>query len=144
MSKKCDLLGIILASVTGVAALTAMLIRAFAPAIIIPKLDVLAVLLLSLVTLVLDYYISKERCRKYPLVVLYSFLIFGLFPWLACFSTPITALKTAALGAVIFTAATFVFDSITDRLSSGSATRLAPIASAFGIYLAAQCLMGFF
>ena len=37
---------------------------------------------------------------------------------------------------------TFVFTSIQDRLSSGPAAKLAPIMSAFGIWLAVQAFAG--
>ncbi len=144
MSKKFDLSGILLAGVSGVYMLTLMLIRAFAPAIIIPKFDILTVLSLSLVALVLDYYISKECKRNYLLSALYGFLIFGIFPWVACFVEIIATLKLAIISAVIFTAATFIFDSIINRLSSGPAGKIAPLISVVGLYLAAQCLMGIF
>ena len=48
----------------------------------------------------------------------------------------------AILGAVVFTAVTWLFSSMMDRLSSGPAAKLAPVMSALGLYLAAQCFMG--
>ncbi len=144
MKKKCDLLGILLAVITAVALLTAMVVRAFFPQVIIPQFNSLAIIVLSLTALVLDYYITKGKRRIFWFVPVYGALIFGLFPWLACFVTPWTAVKLAVLGTVVFTAVTFLFDSMTKRLSSGRASKLAPLVSAFGLFLAAQCLMGIF
>ncbi len=142
MKKKCDLLGILLAIITGVALVTAMLVRAFFPQIIIPQFNALTIIAVSLIALVIDYYITKGERRIYWFVPLYAALIFGLFPWLACFVMPLEALKTAILGAVVLTAITFLFDSMMKRLATSPASKIAPIISAFGLYLAAQCLMG--
>ncbi len=142
MKKKCDLLGILLAIITGVALLAAMVVRAYFPQIIIPQLNSLTIIILSLAALVLDYYITKGERRIYPLLPLYGVIIFGLLPWLACFVTPLTAVKNAIIGVVALTVVTFLFDSMMKRLKTSPATKVAPIISAFGLYLAAQCLMG--
>lgn len=139
--KKHDRLGILLAGVTGIALLAAVALRTFVPRLILPRFDGPTVILLSLAALVLDHYLGGSR-HDYRLIPLYAALIFGLFPFSACFLSPIDALWSALLGAVVFTVATFLFDSMTDRLASGPAAKAAPFISAFGLYLAAQCLMG--
>ena len=48
--------------------------------------------------------------------------------------------KLAIGGAAVFTAATLLFSTIRDRLSSGPACKAAPLISALSLYLAAQCL----
>ena len=142
MKKRNDMLGILLAVITGAAMLSAMLVRAFLPRMILMKLDGMTALLLSLGALVLDFYLFGKSKRNFWLITLYGALIFGIFPWVACFLVPMAALKSAVIGAVIFTVVTFLFDTMTDRLSSGPASVAAPFISAFGLYLAAQCLMG--
>ncbi len=141
MNKKHDRLGILLACVVGIAMLTAMLVRAFLPRVILPKLNAETLILLSLTALVLDHYLVRGR-RDFRLLPLYAALIFGLFPWLSCFALPLEALRTALLGTVIFILTTLIFDSITERLSSGPASKAAPLISAFGLFLATQCLAG--
>lgn len=141
MNKKQNSLGIFLALITGGALFVCMLLRAFWPAFILPRLDSSALLILSLAALVLDHYFSKEKARIYWFISIFSFLIFGLFPWLACFTTMIEALHTAIMGTVIFTVATLLFDSIQKRLSTTPVSKAAPLISAFGIFLAAQCLI---
>ena len=141
MNKKHDLLGIALASLTGGALLIAMLLRAFWPRFILPNFDASVLLILSLIALVLDYYLTKEKHRTYWTVPLYGAIIFGLFPWLACFVMPLEALKLAVMGAVILTVSTLLFDSIVNRLSSGAISKIAPLISAFGLYLSAHALL---
>lgn len=48
----------------------------------------------------------------------------------------------AVPGAAVFPLVTFLFDTMTDRLSTGAATKIAPLICVLGLYLAAQCLMG--
>jgi hypothetical protein len=43
---------------------------------------------------------------------------------------------------VVFTLVTWLFSSMTDRLSTGPAAKAAPVFSALGLYLASQVLMG--
>ena len=52
------------------------------------------------------------------------------------------ALKLGVIGCAVFTLTTWLFSSIQDRLSSGPAAKAAPILSAVGLYLTAQCFMG--
>ena len=88
-------------------------------------------------------YIAKNGKRIYWFIPVCSALVFGVFPWVACFLPYIDAIKFGILGAVISTVATFVFDVIKSRLSvTPRATIVAPLISGFGIYLAAQCLVG--
>jgi hypothetical protein len=140
--KKHDLFGLILAIVTGVSLLATMLVRAFLPNFILPSFDGMAILAVTLIALVLDSYIAKDGKRIYWFIPVCSALIFGVFPWVACFLPYIDAIKLGILGAVISTVATFVFDIIKNRLSVTPAAKIAPFISGFGIYLAAQCFTG--
>lgn len=142
MDKKRDLLGVFLAAVVGIALLAALLVRTFLPRAILPLLDAPAIVALCLVALVFDHYIARGSRRVYWLIPIYGALIFGLFPFAACFVSPLEALILAAIGGVSFTAATFLFDAMIDRLSTGPAAKLAPLVSALGLFLACQCLMG--
>ncbi len=142
MKKTHDLLGIFLAGVTGAAVLTALLVRTFLPRVNLPRLDSQAMVALSLAALLLDHCIVRGSRRDFRLIPVYAALIFGLFPFAASFTAPLEALLCAVLGAAVFTAATFLFDTTVDRLSSGPAAKLAPFVSALGLFLACQCLMG--
>ncbi len=146
MKNKKEILGILLALVTGIALLAMMLVRAFLPRMILPNLDGITLTALSLAALVLDHYLTGGNAgkgkRDFCLLPIYALLIFGAFPWLACLVTLAEAGKLAVLGTVVFLAATLLFDTMMDRLSSGPVGKAAPFVSAVGLYLAAQCLMG--
>ncbi len=142
MKKQHELLSVFLAVTVGVALAAAIIVRTFLPRVIIPHLDGQAMIILSLCALTLDFYIAHKSVRNYILIPLSSAFIFGVFPWSAAFLAPLSALKCAVLGAVIFTVLTFIYDSITDRLSQGKMSKAAPLISALGLYLASQCLVG--
>ena len=75
---------------------------------------------------------------------MFSALTFGLLPFAACFVGALEALKLGLYGGIVFTATTWLFSSMQDRLSSGPAAKAAPFASALSLYLAIQALMGMF
>ena len=131
-----------LAIVLGIAAIIAVLVRTFVPAAVIPGLDIPNLAAISLVALVLDHYVTGGAKRCYICIPVFSAIAFGLIPFCAGFASTMEAVKLAILGGVIFTATTWLFTSMEDRLSTGPAAKLAPILSAAGLYLAAQCFAG--
>ena len=137
-------LNTILAVVLGIACVIAVLVRTFTPAALIPHLDVPNVVALSLAALLIDHYVAKDAKRCYICIPVFSAITFGLLPFCAGFASGLEALKLAILGGVVFTATTWLFTSVQDRLSSGPAAKLAPFLSAAGLYLAAQCFVGIF
>ena len=144
MKKNTETLNTVLAMVLGAALLVCILVRTFAPRIILPELDVPNLVLISLVALVLDHYLAPNAERCYICIPMFSAITFGLLPYAACFVTGGEALELAFAGGLIFTVMTWLFSSIQDRLSTGPAAKAAPVVSAFGLYLAIQGLMGMF
>lgn len=142
MEKKTYILNSLLAAVLGVALLVMVIVRAFAPNIILPDFGVTNLVLVSLAALVLDHYLAPGAKRCYICIPVFSAISFGLLPWCAGFAAPVDALKLAVLGGITFTAVTWVYTDMADRLSSGPAAKAAPVVSAFGLYLAVQCLIG--
>lgn len=140
MNKKY-MLNTLLAFVLGAVLLAFVLVRTFMPRIILPELDISNLVLISLVTLVLDHYLAPDADRCYICIPAFSALTFGLLAFAAYLGIA-EALKLAVSGGVIFTAMTWLFSSVQDRLSTGPAAKAAPIVSAFGLYLAIQGLMG--
>ncbi len=141
MEKKTYTLNTLLAAVFTVLLLVAMAARALLPRLILPQPDIPTLVLISLIALVLDHYVAKGAKRCYLCIPIFAALTFGLLPFAACFVGIFDALKLGLLGAVVFTATTWVYTSVVDRLSSGPQTKAAPIASALGLYLAVQALM---
>lgn len=142
MKNHTYLLNTLLAAVLGLALLVAVAVRAFAPIIIIPALDIPNMVLVSLAALLLNHYMAPGAKRCWCCIPLLSAVTFGLLPWAACFVGAAEAVKLAIAGGIVFTVTAWLFTSIQDRLSSGPACKAAPVVSALGLYLAAQCFMG--
>ena len=142
MKKNTYTLNTILAAVFGAALLVCVFIRTFAPRMILPELDIPNLVLISLAALLLDHYIAPNAERCYICIPVFSAITFGLLHYAAAFVNGEEALKLALMGGIVFTAMTWLFSSIQDRLSTGPAAKAAPVVSAFGLYLAVQALMG--
>ena len=144
MKKNTYLLNTILAAVVGAYLLIALAVRTFCPAVILPKAGVPNLVLLSLVALVLDHYLVPDADRCYICIPVFSAVTFGLLPFAACFVSGMEALKLGLVGCIVFTATTWLFTTIQDRLSSGPAAKASAFFSAVSLYMASQCFMGMF
>ena len=142
MKNKTYILNTILAAVLGIYLLVAVFIRTFCPAIILPKANIPNMVLFSLVALVLEHYLVPDAKRCYICIPVFSAITFGLLPYAACFVTAGEAFKLAIVGGLVFTATTWLFTTIQDRLSSGPAAKASAFFSAVSLYMAAQCFMG--
>lgn len=142
MKKNTYTLNTLLAVILGSILLVAVLVRTFAPRIILPELGIPNLMLVSLVVLLVDHYLAPGADRCYICITVFSAITFGLLPFAACFVGALDALKLAVAGGIVFTAATWLFTSVQDRLSSGPVAKAAPILSALGLYLAVQAFAG--
>ena len=142
MKKNQYFLNTALALVVLIACAACALVRTFLPAAVLPHLDIPNMGALALVALVVDHYVAKGAKRCYICIPVFSALTFGLLPYCAGFAGGMEALKLAVLGGVVFTAVTWLFSAMEDRLSSGPAAKAAPFLSAVGLYLALQCFIG--
>lgn len=142
MKNKTYTLNTLLAAVVGIACLTALMVRTFAPAVIIPEPNIPNIVLISLAAVLLDYYLAPGAKRCYVCIAALSALTFGLLPLAAGLVTIMDALILTLVGGITFTLVTFLFTSIQDRLSSGPAAKATPLLSAIVLYLAFQCLTG--
>ena len=135
------MLNTLLAVVVLLAAGTMMVLRLIQPAVILPNVNIPNLVLISLVALLADHYLAPKAGRCYICIPLLAAVTFGLLPFAAGIIGASEILKVAIVGAVVFTATTFLFTSMADRLSSGPKAHAA-LLSAFGLYLAAQCFAG--
>ena len=142
MKNKTYILNTMLSAILGAVMLICVLIRTFAPRMILPELDIPNMVLISLVALVADHYLAPGAKRCYICIPVFGAIAFGLLPFAACFVGVLEALKLALAGGVIFTAITWLYTTILDRLSSGPVAKAAPVVSALGLYLAVQCFAG--
>ena len=134
------LLSIILVLTLCVSLLTLILIRTFLPAAILPQFNVGSILIVSLIALVINYYLSD---RKYDLfAIAFAFVAFGVLPYVSGFVTVLDALILALKGACTFAVAMFMFTSILERVNVSGKNIVAPVITALMLYLAFQCFIG--
>lgn len=144
MKKQTYLLNTLLAAILAVLLLIAVLVRTFAPIVILPQLEIPNMVLIALAALLLEHYLAPGAKRCWMCIAVLSALTFGLLPYGACFVGAAQAVKLGLLGGATFTATAWLFTSIQERVSSGPAHKAAPVVSALGLYLASQCFSGLF
>ena len=142
MKNKTCLLPVILAVVLFVALLTGMLVQIFLPAAILPAISIPNIVLLSLVALLLERWISKDSPRCYVCVVMFGVVAFGVLPLMAGFTCVHEFWKIGLVGGITFASTTCLCTSATKRLKTGPKAPAALLVTCLGIYLAAQCFAG--
>ena len=142
MKNKTYTLNTVLTAVLTAVLAVMVVLRTVSPQLILMQFDIVSITGISLAALVLDHYLAPNAKRCYICIPIFAALSFGILPFAAGMVAVKYLLGLALTGAVIFTVCTFVFTSIQDRLSSGPAAKLAPIMSAFGIWLAVQAFAG--
>lgn len=142
MKKNTMLVNTLLAVVLGTGLLVGMVWRTFMPYVVLPELDVIAMTGITLIALVLEYYISGKQERNWAVQILLGTVTFGGLAFAA--GLPYAGIKTFIVGAVVFAAITFLFDSMVCRLEVTTDKKCAVIPTAFVLFLACQCFMGMF
>ena len=142
MNKKYTL-NTILPVVLGAYLLVTVIVRTFWPRMILPVLDLSMITAISLVALLIDHYLAPGAERCYICIPVFAAVTFGLLSFGAYLGIAAAA-ALAVKGCIVFTAVTWLFSSMVDRLSTGPAAKAAPFVSAMGLYLAVQCFMGLF
>ena len=144
MKNKTYLLNTLLAALVAAGLLIALLVKTFQPAAILPALNIPNLTLLSLAALLLDRFLAPNAPRCYICIPVFALLTFGLLPWASGLVTGLALVKLAVGGCAVFTAVTWLFSSMTDRMASCHDSKAAAIASALGLYLASQAFAGIF
>lgn len=143
MRKNVYLGNILLAVIFGIAMLAAVLCRTFAPAAVLPVLNIPNLLALCVIALVLEHYLAKPSGK--PCLIcgaLLAAVTFALLPLAAGMATVESIWPVALLGCVIYAASKWLFDSVAQQLSSGPAGKLAAAITGMGMILAGQAFAG--
>ena len=133
---------IALTAVLGLALAVCRVIAAVLPLAILPRLDIPNLMALFVLALLADHYFAAPGKGVDALTGVFAALTVGLLPVLSGFAGAGEALKLAAVGGIGFFLTAWVFETLEDRLSTGPAAKAAPVLTALGLYLAAQCFAG--
>ena len=142
MKKNPYFLNTVLAIVVFAACAIALLVRVWFPAAVIPALNIPNMVLLSVIALLVEHFLTPMNPRCYICIPVFSAITFGILPLMAGFACQHTFWKYGLVGGVVFTATTFLFTSMTDRLLTGPKAKAALTVCSLGIWLAAQCFAG--
>lgn len=136
------LLPLILVAVLFAALMAGMLVQIFQPAAILPPLNIPNMVLLSVLALLLEYFLTKGNARCYVCIFLFGVAAFAVLPLMAGFACVHDFWKFGIVGGVVFALTTFLFTSAVQRMQTGPKAPAAAVLTALGIYLAAQCFAG--
>lgn len=142
MNEKKYVSNIALAVVLGVFLAVCTLIRTFQPMAVLPKLDIPTVVALSLAALLAEYYLTPNKENTNVWSLIFAAATFGLLPLAAGFAALNEALKLAAVGGAAYFVTAWLFGQMVERIVTGPVAKAAPVVSAAGLYLAAQCFAG--
>ena len=119
-----------------------MVLKAIPPPVILLPLNIPNMVLISLVVLLLEFYLAPGNDRCYICIPVLAALTFGILPLMAGFACQHTFWKLGLVGGVVFAVTTWLFTAMTNRLQSGPQAKLAPIIGALCLFLASQCFAG--
>ena len=142
MKENKYLLNTLLAIILGVVLLAAALTKTFLPWLCMPAVSIPLVAGISLLALLVDYYLAPGAERCWICIPLLSAITFGLLPVASGYVPAGQAIRLAIVGGVVFTALTWLFTFCAERMTSGRAGKLAPVMTALCLFLASQCFMG--
>ena len=140
-------LNTVLAAVVGLTCLLLVLLRTFAPEVLLPELDVPNLVAVCVIALVVDCYIDWKKPvpeRSWVMTAVFAALTFWLLPWASGLTAGAgDALRIGAIGGVFFLALAFAFTGIRQKISSGPAGTgwlafVSPAAAGAVLYLAFQ------
>lgn len=135
-------LSVIMTAVLFVSLLCGMIVKICAPTAILPTLNIPNIVLLSVVALLIEYFIAKDNERCYISVFGFAVVAFAVLPLVSGFASGSDFWKYGLVGGAVFTGVTYLFTSVADRIKTGRKAPAALILTCFGIYLASQCFAG--
>lgn len=134
----------LLAVVVGLFCLVLALAGALAPMAILPKLDLPAMLALTLIALTLDAYWSAPKLRWSALLANTALggVSFALLPWCAGTAGTAPVWVLGLTGAAVYGVTALLYTAAMERIVTGPKAPLAPAGAALMLFLAGQCLSG--
>ena len=140
MEKKSFVLNILLAVVLGAGLLVGIIWSAMVPNVVLADLEIPAIAALVLIALVIEYLFKGTQKRAWAVQILLAAITFAVIPFAAGYAG--AGIGLILCGTAMFTALTFIFDSVAERVNVTCDCKCAMIPTAFVMYLACQCLMG--
>lgn len=122
--------------------LGARVVKTFSPAAVLPQWNIPGLAAISLLALLAEHSSAPEERRHYVPMAGLSCLTFGVLPWAAGFLEYGAIWKAALAGAGVFTAVTWLFAGLQQRLQTEKSPKICKFLGAFGIFMAFQAFSG--
>ena len=142
MKKNQYFLNTVLAAVVFIALAVMLVVRVVLPGAVLPPINIPNMVLISVIALLIEHFLAPMNPRCYICIPVFGAITFGVLPLMAGFACQHDFWKYGLVGGVVFTATTFLFTSMTDRLLTGPKAKAALVVCSLGIWLAAQCFAG--
>ena len=112
MKKNTLMVNTLLAVVLGIGLLVGMVWRTFMPYVVLPELDVIACVGITLIALLLEYFIVGVQKRNWILQIILAAITFGGLAFVA--GLPYAGIKMIFSGGVVFLVITSLSNIITE------------------------------
>jgi len=119
-----------------------IVLRTFLPLIILPKFNIPTITAISLITALLDHFLTGKNRKTEAFTFVFSVGAFGILPYVSGYISSLDIIKTALSGGIVYTVISFIFSEIQDRMSVEEVSISAFLITAFGIFLAFQSFTG--
>ena len=142
MKKNTYFLNLLLAVLTAALCLWGMLVKTFAPSVVLPRESIPMMVLLMSIALAAEYYFGGGNKREWIGSTVLSGITFSLLPWCAGLTGDAPLWLLFLCGAAVFTLTTLLYTSMVKRMKSGRCGKAAPAVNALLLFLAAQFFQG--
>lgn len=129
-----------LALVVGLTILLMFISKTFLPGAMLLQLSMPNIAGICLIALLLNHYLGSKETGNILLNALLGGIILGIIPVAGGVTIGMGALKLAIVGGVEYAVLSWLFSSMINRMESTISTKLAPVPTAFVLFLACQGL----
>ena len=142
MRKNPYFINVLHGAFVGIICLIRLLLEAFSPAVVLPRIDIPFLVILSVIPMTLEYYLVSERNREPFLSIILAGETVALLPYCGGWSINMPIWKLFFAGAAVFGITDLFYAGIGERMSSCPNSKISPAVNAFILFLASQCFQG--
>lgn len=142
MRKNPYLINILHILVVASTCLGGILMGTFWPEMVLVRVSIPLLVLLSLLPIVLETYLSKEKERNLAINILLAGVTFVALPISAGGNVELAYWKLFLAGGVTFGITDCLYQSLSERMALGTGGKLAPAMNGVLLFLASQCFQG--
>ena len=121
-----------------------LLVRTFAPAVILPKWDISVLMLLTLVPLVIARYLKPDAKFPWVVTILLGGAAFTVLPLCAGLLYGMPVWRMFLIGTAVFGGTAYLYSCTAKCAAKGKLRWISPVVNALLLFLAGQCLQGMF